>query len=63
MVETMTFVSHEKYPFWIDMAGSPDIRGGLGFTVCSSAKNSSCKRCNDTFALATCQDKGSNWEL
>ena len=56
IVETLTCVSHEKYPFWMDMAGIPGTRGGLGFKILSSAKNSSCKRCNDTFAFTACQN-------
>lgn len=45
------FGSHEKLPFFIEIAGSPGSRGGLGNRVLSSAKSSSSKRCKDTYAL------------
>lgn len=53
--EKLTFGSHEKCPFFIDMAGSPGTIGGFCFKSRSSAEKSSSKRCNETFAFATCQ--------
>ena len=57
--EKLTFASHEKYPFFIEMAGSPGTRGRFGFKFRSSAKNSSSRRCNETFAFAICQNRRS----
>jgi len=51
----LTLGSHEKYPFFMEMAGRPGTRGGFCCKFRSSAENSSSKRCNDTFAFATCQ--------
>ena len=50
-----TFASQEKFPFLIEMAGSPGSWGGFGRRILSSAKSSSSKRFKDTFALTTCQ--------
>jgi len=55
----LTLGSHEKYPFSIEMAGRPLSIGGFCFKFRSSAKNSSSKRCNETFAFATCKKRKS----
>jgi hypothetical protein len=53
----LTLESQEKYPFLIEIAGSPGSRGGFGRRILSSAKSSSSRRFKDTFALTTCQTK------
>jgi hypothetical protein len=47
----LTLESQEKYPFLIEIAGSPGSRGGFGRRILSSAKSSSSRR------LTTCQTK------
>jgi hypothetical protein len=54
-VKKLTLGSHEKSPFFIDMAGSPETIGGFCCKFRSSAENSTSKRCKETFAFATCQ--------
>lgn len=39
----------------MEMAGNPEVRGGLGRRTFSSANRNSSKRFNDTFAFTTCQ--------
>lgn len=48
-----TFASHEKFPFFTEMAGNPGSRDGLGIRILSSAKSKSSRRFKDTFALTT----------
>jgi hypothetical protein len=54
-LQKVTFKSHEKFPFSIEIAGIPGSRGGFGAKILSSARNSSSRRCNDVFAFTTCK--------
>lgn len=51
--QVFTFESQEKFPFFIETAGSSGSSGELGIKILSSAKSSSSRRCNDTFAFTT----------
>lgn len=51
---SLTLESQEKFPSLIDIAGFPGSRGGFETKILSSARNSSSRRCIDTFAVTTC---------
>lgn len=51
--DKITFASQEKYPFSIEIAGSPGSMGGFGNRILSSARSRSSRRFNETFALTT----------
>lgn len=55
-----TFLSQEKVPFLIDIAGRPDCRGGFSCSFLSSARKRSSSLFRDTLALTTCIQKPSS---
>lgn len=52
-IKNITFESHEKNPFLIEIAGSPGSRGGFGRRSLSSANSRSSRRFKDTLAFTT----------
>ena len=49
----LTFISQEKLPSLIDIAGLPGTIGGFSSNACSSPSSKSCNLFKDTFAFAT----------